>query len=198
MVQYQIENDLISLKVPGNHTLPELSQLFDFSFCWWLGRGVYKFTVVRFKDPEGNLEALIVPKSRPKVLAVSPVTDLATLVKEKYFPTELHAVEALIMNQHVKVRDGQNRISATTARDGTIMQHHDLRPQLTIAEMAFGLSDAVVGSFCLGAKKFEWCGSMTLTQAWHDVGLNQNQLERYVKQRYEYAATRTVDMMTGW
>ncbi len=183
-ITFEMEPSEVRILASGSTPLTEISFAATSGVAWMLGRGVH--WIKGIATEEGRFFRLTVrAMSDPRPLAMSNFTTIVEMVRAGYFPIELRKEQQIIPGgPEVTPRDGNNRVSSNT--EGTLTNTFELRPELALAALAFGVGDQFVGDLSNGATVVEWRGSAKLCQQWHNVGMTPQQAEHFARNRWCY------------
>lgn len=149
-----------------------LSSGIEMGIGWLMGRGVNQWAADISDD---GLVTIMKAEGGRQNLQFSRVTHLDVLVRKGFFPKK------------------PDFDAFQIGRAGTVLAQEQLRPELSIDDIAYGLSDVIVGvAYKYGARKFRWAGSLERCQLLFDVGLSSEELERYMSDPQDYTDTTLV------
>ncbi len=183
-IALEMEPRAVNITAKANTPLPEISFAVSSGMTWMMGQGVYMVRCGVFMNG-GKLLLCMQALTTPKPLMHSTHSTVAGLVESGYLPKELHVKETINPGESViRAHDGNNRVGSN--QEGTFTNTGDLKPDVSLGDLAFGVADQFVGQFCQGAKQVEWRGSLKLTQVWFNIGMTPTELRDYAVQPYCY------------
>jgi hypothetical protein len=179
----------VVIVVPFDEPIVHLSFGLEQAISWFASSGVWRWNIARSRINEGvrfELNALIDPK--PPSYAGN--TALGSLVERDFIPATIPETERWGQHGGTRVMSemtGPRRIKKFTpnARGESCLNSTDLRPDLSIAEYAWGLADTFVSAFVDGAMKGKHQLSLELSQIWFDLGFSQEKMATWIHQEYD-------------
>jgi hypothetical protein len=184
-VTLELDSKVVNIYALESTPLPEISFAISSGMAWMMGQGVYMVTGNVFNEKNRALSINIRALVTPKPLMHSTHSTVAGLVETGYLPRALHVKETISPGESViRAHDGNNRVGSN--REGTFINTGDLRPDVSLGDLAFGVADQFVGQFCQGAKAVEWRGSLKLCQVWFNIGMTPTELGEYATRPYCY------------
>jgi len=151
--------------------------------CWLLGKGVNTFSIKRKtmemgenKSPLENCS--VTPLTQPRNLVFNQVTRIGDLVKESYFPRTLEEVWKSPIHG-AELKEGHERISSAI-QEFSLLDHYQLDPNTTIAEMAYGVADSVMTFFYKGATWYTYQASLARIQMKFDKGFQEKEIKSII------------------
>lgn len=171
----RIDFDISELTITLPNVVRPLSWLassIEMGIGWLMGRGVNQWAVDVSDD---GLVTVMRTEGSKQNLQCSRVTQLGVLVKKGFFPEKPNFKPFVI------------------GKEGTVLSNVDTRPEVTIDDLSYGLSDVIVGvAYKYGARRFRWAGSLQRCDLWFDVGLSSKEIEKYMSDPQDYTDTTLV------
>lgn len=188
-ISFEMEPSEVRILASPKTLLTEISFAATSGVAWMLGRGVHLIKGIATEEGR-HFRLTLRAMSDPRVLALSNFSTVVDMVRAGYFPIELQESQRLgPPGEKVIPRDGNNRVATNT--EGTLTNTFELKPELALAALAFGVGDQMTGDLANGATVVEWRGSAKLCQQWFNVGLAPEQADRFARERWCYDPTWT-------
>lgn len=167
---------LIKAVIPSDVQVSWMSFTIEQGLEWMLGKGVHRMKFERTILPDKKVELLIESDGiNPQSLKFASVTQLKILADEAAIPEEIEE----------KYGVGE--------AGGTVLTSEDLREDLTIADLTYGLSDMIVAFFLKGAQKARYQISRKDGQLWVDLGMSDLELAAFIGKVRDYGPETTID-----
>ena len=197
LINYDLESCTASIS--ADSTLTEVAFAVEAAANHFLGRGVNRFECTRSKQPNGTcvLSFKALKKSGPMVL--SSVGALGYAVREGTIPTVVAPGDKFQVEEvgfEKIVSEGQHRHGRMSCMVGrktegsnctSIVESYDLKPEIPVTVLAYGLGDMFTGLFNLGVHYVKWQVSLKLVQLYIRHNLSDEQLAKFlIKNGYDY------------
>lgn len=166
------------------------------NFC---GRGVYRWSVKREKASDNGVIVTGKALSKSGPLKMSQVTQLGSAVEQGLIPLDIPTPELFGFEQMgPKVaRDGQNlRRKMSYSKTESVIEAHDINPNVRLANLSYGFADMVVGLFAIGVQEIKYQLALKTNQLYIRHKLTDERLIRYFQQEgTDYDIESTVDKL---
>lgn len=192
------DQDNVSIFCPPGTKLVDLSfslEAMSNNFC---GRGVYRWAVKRSRGEDGG--CIIIGKALCKSgpLKMSQVTHLGSAVQQKLIPMNIPSNELFVfagMSDRL-ARDGQNLRRMFRSDTESVIESHDISPDLQIASLSYGFADMMTGLFALGITETKYQISRMTSQLYIKHNLSDERIIRYFEQQgNDYDIESTVETL---
>ena len=168
----------ITAVIPSDVQVSWVSFTIEQGLEWMLGKGVSRMKFERKLLPDKKVELTIESDGiNPQSLKFASVTRLKILADEAAIPEEIEE----------KYGVGE--------AGGTVLTSEDLREDLTIADLTYGLSDMIVAFFLKGAQKARYQISRKDGQLWVDLGMSDRELAAFLAKERDYGPETTVEQL---
>jgi hypothetical protein len=174
MIELRKSSGSLVAVIEADDTIVHVSHVVQESVEWMLVQGVWRLSVHRRSTPDGDCLLTCKALIAPKPLLFATKARLEELVEEGYFPKALPAGEEWQQaTATVKYRlEGQQQ--AESKPNGELIENQRLiRPEITVAHYAWGMTERIVPFFVRGATSAKHQGSIEIAQTWLNVGLNE-------------------------
>lgn len=196
MIQTTFQPERVVILAVPETQFCELSFAVEQGLNWFFGRGISAFKIERAGKEQNsylfNLSAL----SPSQALKFSQVSQLGVLAQSGYWPADIPFDKIWkVPGDRKQVRDGFHRVFSAS-KEGTLINQYGIRPEATIGDLAYGLSDLIVGFFWLGAKWIKHQSSIGKVQTEMDLGFEGDELQRYLLDAQEgYPVNQSIKTM---
>ena len=181
MVEAKFSKEKVIAEIPGNTTLPYVSQALQMAFEWFLGHGVHYFEVTReTRGRERDCVLTIIPMVEVKDLAWSNVTPVKTLYEKKYIPANLDHP----WGPKKTLKAGMHKHSPE--EDRTILDLGGFKDDMSMSGWAYGLADCFTGFFLKGAAQGRYQISWNQAQLWICHGMSKKEMTEYLLDPHDY------------
>ena len=176
--------------VKADADLPFLGIVIQTGIEIFLGMGVWKLCISRKRESNGDCSILGEAQVKPKPLRYSSLSNLKALFDEGYVPRKLE--DKWVPNAagigHSIHGDVVQRVPKLGARskDQTLVEMPEIRSDISINFLAFGMVDNLVGFFFKGATMCRVQISEEWMQTYFDLGLDSEGLKREVTSQGNY------------
>jgi hypothetical protein len=151
-----------------------LSFMIEQGIDWMVGKGVHRIKFKRSQAADSFVELLIETDDvHPGPLQFAAVTNIETLHQAGFIPDDL-------------------KTPYEAAGDFSIVNSEGLRPEVTIHELSYGLSDMIVSFFLKGAENVRYQISRKNAQLMVDVGMTKRQMIDFINTDRDYGPETTM------
>jgi hypothetical protein len=186
------------ITIPGETLLPDVSFGIESVVDYFLGRKVARFDCFRTKLPNGDCRLEFNALKKSGKMAISKIMSVGNAVSQGYFPQYILDSECFLNEPGFQssVEDGQHRHigmvskSLHSGQTVSIIETPDIRPDIPLCHLSYGLSDMFTGLFALGVKYVKWQASIQKTQLYVRHNLTDEQLKKYLTSSQDYDLTQ--------
>ena len=204
--------DLVSCTatISPESSLTEISFAVESAVSHFLGRGVNRFDCTRIRSQDGacvlNFKAL----KRSGFMQLSRVATIECAVQSGLLPGQIPASEKFQLEEtgfEKVVTEGQHKHGfligpklAGRKRDGSnctsIIETCDLRPELPLSVLSYGLGDMFTGLFALNCNYVKWQLSQAMSQLYIRHNLSDERLAKFLVSNSDYDIDRKVSTLS--
>ena len=189
-----IEPELVIISANKDTVLTELSFGIEAAVSNFLGRGVTRMHLTK----EFTANGLVV---RAKALMpagpmqLSKAGTLVYAIQEGLFPRRLKDEDSFMppgpFATEKIIKDGQNKIKQEGWTE-SVIESRDLDVHITLATIAYGLSDMFMGVFAMGSPEAKWQGSQRDQQFWFKHRESDDKILNWLRSNQDYNIHQTV------
>jgi hypothetical protein len=193
--------------ISAESTLTEVSFAVEAAACHFLGRGVNRFDCTRTREEKGTcvLKFKALKKSGP--MQISKVGSIGSAVESGLIPRKIPANEKFQLEEsgfQKIVTEGQHKHGgprlASRKQDGStctsIIESHDLRPELPLSILSYGLGDMFTGLFALNCHYVKWQVSLDTIQLYIRHNLSDERLAKFLLSNADYVIDQKVSALS--
>lgn len=206
LINYDL--DSCTASISADSTLTEVAFAIESAGNHFLGRGVNRFECLRTRQPNGTcvLSFKALKKSGPMVL--SSVGALGYAVREGTIPGVIAPGDKFQVEEdgfEKIVSEGQHRhgrMSSVVGRKTvgsdctSIVESYDLKPEIPVTLLTYGLGDLFTGLFALNINYVKWQVSLKLVQLYIRHNLTDQQLHKFILTNADYDIRRKVSTLS--
>lgn len=188
-MKIELKSSEVVFDMPNDTKLPVLSFAIQIGLEYMLGCGVWRLEMARYKLD--NMSRLVYRALVPaRALTVSSASHLRSMFyDEKLLPLTIPKVD-LWQNEDKLAPDGSSRIHQH--RQETVISMPDIKTDISLGYLCFGLSDQIVGQFFKGATTCRIQVSQKVLQCWYNRGYSLQGLEEHIREEKDYDEESTV------
>ena len=165
-----------TITISKDRPLTELSFGLQAYIEFFLGSGCWQFEFGRYKLENKDCKVIVRPLIPLGALRVSNVTQVGGLVEMGLLPRSCTPWD--LSTQYAS--DGPHRVNKEGS-EGTIIEIHNIRPEIPLSSLSFGLSDQIVGLFWKGTRTIRYQLSLNLAQVWFGFGMSNKELIKFAR-----------------
>lgn len=165
-----------AIMLPDHH-VSWLSFMIEQAFQWFLGKGIWRMTIVRRRLDDGRIELRMESDGvTPKPLSFAAIAELGTLLRQGFIPAGLEA-------------------SYELAPESSVVSSEELKLSLSLAFLGYGFSDMLAAFFLRGVENARYQISAWCAQLWIDIGMEPHELAAFMAKDRDYGPETTLDAL---
>ena len=191
-MQLKISQDEFLIAAANDTKLAELSFAIQEAIMYFVGSGVWRWEMARYKLEDKSVKIICRPLVPTKGLQVSNITQLGGLFKMGLLPLSIPKVELFEIGGDRKVaQDGNSRVYQSS--EGTLLVQRDIVSDITLGFLAYGLADSIVAWFMKGARTVRWQCSKDIMQTLFSLGMTPGEVTEFYAKDQDYNEKTTVN-----
>lgn len=181
MLTMKTNGQQLDIAASPDTTMPRLSYALQSAMAWFAGQDMHRVTMRRLRKHDGTCNIFISSDLQPSRDMYSGVTSIGKLARVGLLPKHIED------RHRWDINDGS----------AILVHPHELRPTLTLWDVAFGVADMVVFMFRRRVTEVRWQLAQSEMQLWAAPGLTLHEVREMGKWAADYEPHVTVGSLPG-
>lgn len=181
MLTMKTNGQQLDITASADTTLPRLSYALQSAMAWFAGQGMHRVTMRRLRKHDGTCNIFMSSDLQPSRDMYSGVTRIGELARVG------------LLAKHIEDRHRWD----IKDESATLVHPDELRPTLTLGDVAFGVADMVVFMLRRRVTEVRWQLAQSEMQLWGAPGLTAREVREMGKWEADYEPAETVGSLPG-